>query len=139
MKNIYLRLTPLFFLLFAFSITLKAQSNQYLHFDRVDDFVEVPGASQYIQNLNKFSMTGWFYTDELAYGQGMMGIRGGGTGDGGFYLIQLSNGIIESRLLTTAGFHEFVVRLSASYPKPGSTYPGYTTAAKWSCLLTATP
>ena len=117
MKNIYLRLTPLFFLLFAFSITLKAQSNQYLHFDRVDDFVEVPGASQYIQNLNKFSMTGWFYTDELAYGQGMMGIRGGGTGEGGFYLIQLSNGIIESRLLTTAGFHEFVAPAFSIVPQ----------------------
>lgn len=108
MKNIYFRSASLFLLLAAASISLEGQSNQYLHFDRVDDFVEVPGASQYIQNLDEFSMAGWFYTDQLAYGQGMMGIRGGGSGEGGFYLIQLSNGIIESRLITTAGFHEFV-------------------------------
>lgn len=117
MKNIHFRLTALFFLLFTTTLSLEAQSNQYLHFDRVDDYVEVPGASQYIQNLNKFSMAGWFYTDQLAYGQGMMGIRGGGSGEGGFYLIQLNNGTLESRLITTAGFHEFVAPAFSIVPQ----------------------
>lgn len=117
MKNIHFRLTALFFLLFTATLSLEAQSNQYLHFDRVDDYVEAPGASQYIQNLNKFSMAGWFYTDQLAYGQGMMGIRGGGSGEGGFYLIQLNNGTLESRLITTAGFHEFVAPAFSIVPQ----------------------
>lgn len=88
---------------------LFAQSNQYLHFDRVDDFVEVPNASQYIANSTAISMAGWFYTDELAYGQGMMGFRGGGTGNGEMYLIQLDNGIIECRFKNQSNvLYEFV-------------------------------
>ncbi|MEL6864574.1 MAG: LamG-like jellyroll fold domain-containing protein [Bacteroidota bacterium] len=75
---------------------IEAQTSQYLHFDRVDDFVEVPNASQYVANAQGITMAGWFYTDQLAYGQGMMGIRGG-SGAGEMYLIQLDNGIIECR------------------------------------------
>ncbi|MBK7410006.1 MAG: LamG domain-containing protein [Saprospirales bacterium] len=89
--------------------SLFSQSNQYLHFDRVDDFVEVPNASQYIANSNAISMAGWFYTDELAYGQGMMGFRGGGTGNGEMYLIQLNNGTIECRFKNQSNtLYEFV-------------------------------
>ncbi|MCB9288589.1 MAG: T9SS type A sorting domain-containing protein [Lewinellaceae bacterium] len=117
MKNIYFTLLSFTFLLFAGFAHVEAQSNQYLHFDRVDDYVEVPGGSQYIQGLDKFSMAGWFYTDQLAYGQGMMGIRGGGSGEGGFYLIQLTDGVIESRLITTAGFHEFVAPAFSIVPQ----------------------
>jgi hypothetical protein len=81
------------------------QTNQYLHFDRVDDYVRLDDGSQYIANTNEFAMAGWFYTDQLAYGQGMLGFRGTSQG---FYLIQLSNGKLESRLITDAGFHEVV-------------------------------
>lgn len=88
--------------------SLFSQSNQYLHFDRIDDYVEVPNASQYIANSNAVSMAGWFYTDQLAYGQGMMGFRGGGTGNGEMYLIQLDNGIIECRFINSTGFYEYV-------------------------------
>lgn len=96
----------LFFLLSA--IWLKAQSNQYLHFDMVDDYVEVPNASALIANSNQITMAGWFYHDALSYGQGLMSFRGGGSGTGEMYIIQLNNGTLECRLITTAGFHEFV-------------------------------
>ena len=88
--------------------TLDAQTQQYLHFDRVDDFIEVPEASQYIANASGVTMAGWFYCDELAYGQGMMGFRNGGSGDGEMYMIQLNNGVLECRYITTSGFNEFV-------------------------------
>ncbi|MEM7372425.1 MAG: LamG-like jellyroll fold domain-containing protein [Bacteroidota bacterium] len=87
------------------SAFLTAQTNQYLHFDRSNDYVRLDDGSQYIANTTAFSMAGWFYTDQLAYGQGMIGFRGTSQG---FYLIQLSNGILESRLITDAGFHEYV-------------------------------
>ncbi len=76
------------------------QSEQYLHFDRVDDHVLLENASQYISNKSEMSMTGWFYTDQLAYGQGMMGLRNGVQG---FYIIQLDNGIMECRFKNSAG------------------------------------
>ena len=62
------------------------------------------------------SITGWFYCDELAYGQGYMGFRSG-SGDGEFYLIQLSNGVMECRLVTTNGFHEYVAPAGTAIPQ----------------------
>ncbi|MEO0473129.1 MAG: LamG-like jellyroll fold domain-containing protein [Bacteroidota bacterium] len=82
-----------------------AQSNQYLHFDRNNDHVRLDGASQYIANISEMSMAGWFNTDQLTYGQGMMGFRGTNNG---FYLIQLNNGTLECRLQTSTGLHEYV-------------------------------
>ena len=99
------------FLLTLFLINgglLFSQSQQYLHFDRIDDYIEVPDASQYVAGAEAVSMTGWFYTDALEYGQGMMGFRGGGTGEGEMYLIQLNNGTIECRFINSAGFYEYV-------------------------------
>lgn len=98
MKSIYRNVLTAFMLM-VLPLGLWAQSNQYLHFDKVDDFVQHPTGSQFIQNATAFSMTGWFYTDALAYGQGMMGFRGTG---GGFYLIQLDNGKLESRFVNSA-------------------------------------
>jgi hypothetical protein len=106
MKNILLHCLSFIFLLT--SISLHAQTNQYLHFDKVDDYVEVPNASSYIANSNQITFAGWFYHDDLSYGQGLMSIRGGGTGTGEMYMIQLNNGTVECRLITTAGFHEVV-------------------------------
>ncbi|MEL6842604.1 MAG: LamG domain-containing protein, partial [Bacteroidota bacterium] len=85
--------------------SLQGQSNQYLHFDRNDDYVRLDNGSQFITNTSTISMAGWFYTDQLAYGQGMMGFRGSGNG---FYLIQLSDGVLECRLETNTGLHEYV-------------------------------
>lgn len=95
------------FLGFMMSLFLSgfSQSNQYLHFDRQDDYVRLDGASQYITGKTAISMAGWFYTDQLAYGQGMMGFR---TSGNGFYLIQLNNGTLECRLETNTGLHEVV-------------------------------
>nr|HQU60646.1 hypothetical protein [Saprospiraceae bacterium] len=36
-----------------------AQSDQYLHFDRVDDYVVLNDGSHYIANASAFSMAGW--------------------------------------------------------------------------------
>ena len=98
----------LFFLILiiAHISNIFAQSNQYIHFDGVDDYVQVNNAAQYINNKNTISMTGWFYTDALVYGSGMMGIRGLGTGSGNFYVLQLSNGKLECRLTTTNGTYD---------------------------------
>ncbi|MBI9037097.1 MAG: T9SS type A sorting domain-containing protein [Bacteroidales bacterium] len=115
MKNFYktlLKLLPVFFLLqTAF---LQSQTNQYLHFDRVDDFVSLENASQYVTNSDGISMTGWFYCDELAYGQGMMGFR---TIGNGFYLIQLNDGVVECRLETGNGLFEFVAPAGSTIPQ----------------------
>jgi hypothetical protein len=94
-------------LLFGYSQS-SAQSNQYLHFDGVNDYTEFPAASQYLTGLNTVSMTGWFNTEALIYGQGMMSIRAGGTGAGEMYLIQLNNGMVECRVITNTGLHEVV-------------------------------
>ncbi len=104
MKSI-LRILLLFVCL-SFSSQIIAQSNQYLHFDRVDDHVLMENGSSYIAGSDAFSMTGWFWTDEIAYGQGMVGLRGA---DQGFYLIQLDNGIIECRFQNSNGtLYEYV-------------------------------
>lgn len=103
----------------AFTITnyaAIAQSNQYLQFDGVDDYTEFPAAAQYLSGLNTISMTGWFKTDALIYGQGMMSIRGGGTGVGQMYMIQLGNGVIECRVITNSGLHEVVAPAGTVVP-----------------------
>ncbi len=104
MKNLFF----LFIFFAAFTHAANAQSNQYLHFDGVDDYVSLSEGAQFVNGSTTITMAGWFYTEELIYGQGMMSIRGGGTGTGEMYLIQLSNGTIECRLVTTTGLHQFV-------------------------------
>ena len=105
-----------FFGFFLVSVMLFAQSNQYLHFDMVDDFTQLPNGSQYVSGTSQLSMTGWFYCDALAYGQGYMGFRAG-SGTAEFYLIQLSNGVLECRIVTTAGFFEYVSPANTVIPQ----------------------
>ncbi len=105
------------FLFLLLAVSMQAQSNQYLHFDKIDDYVEVPNGSGYIANSTQITMAGWFYHDQLGYGQGLMSIRGGGSGTGEMYLIQLNNGTIECRLITTAGFHEYVAPANSVIPQ----------------------
>lgn len=95
---------------------VKAQSNQYLHFDRVDDYVILNNASQYFSGGSQISITGWFFCDELAYGQGYMGFRVG-SGNAEFYLIQLNNGALECRLKTTTGLHEYAAPNNTIIPQ----------------------
>jgi len=105
-----------FFTCFLFSALLFAQTNQYLHFDKIDDFCQLPNGSQFVSGTNALSMTGWFYCDALAYGQGYMGFRAG-SGTAEFYLIQLNNGVMECRLVTTAGFFEYVAPANTIIPQ----------------------
>ncbi len=106
MKKLSVYLLTIGLFLMGFSSSIVAQTNQYLHFDKIDDYVSLPGASQYIINNNQITMAGWFYTDAYAYGQGMMSFR---SGSQGFYLIQLDNGILECRYLNSAGtLYEYV-------------------------------
>lgn len=100
MKQLLQKLNLLLILFAISTTTLRAQSSQYLHFDGVDDYVEIPGASASIAGSNAMTITGWFYNDGLSYGKGMMGFR---STTGGFYLIELNNGVIECRFLNSTG------------------------------------
>ncbi|MCB0553723.1 MAG: T9SS type A sorting domain-containing protein [Phaeodactylibacter sp.] len=114
MKKIALPSTLLLLFLWALLPQQSvAQSDQYLHFDRVDDYVVLNDGSHYIANASAFSMAGWYYTDQLAYGQGMMGFRG----NNGFYLIQLNNGTMECRFHNSVGFYEFVAPAFSIVPE----------------------
>ena len=103
-----------------FPAGLFAQTNQYLHFDKVDDFVSLDNASQYIVNSTAITMAGWFYTDVNGYGQGMMSFRAAGQG---FYMIQLNNGTIECRFQNSAGtLYEYVAPASTIIPETWQHY-----------------
>ena len=67
-------LSLLLVILIAFKGT--AQSNQYLDFDGVDDFVSVPNGTATIAGSNQITIAGWFYDNQLSYGQGLFGFRG---------------------------------------------------------------
>ncbi len=110
MKNLFTSLIIATFLSLVFCLNLTAQSQQYLHFDRTGerDYIEVPNASQYIAGSDQISMAGWFYCDQLAYGQGLMSFRNGGTGDGEMYLIQLNDGALECRIVLGGNLYEVV-------------------------------
>jgi len=95
---------------------MMSQTNQYLHFDKVDDFVQLPNGSQYVSGTSQLSLTGWFYCDALAYGQGYMGFRSG-SGTAEFYLIQLNTGVMECRIVTTAGFYEYIAPANTVIPQ----------------------
>jgi hypothetical protein len=85
-------------MMLAVSYGLRAQTNQYLHFDKVDDHVLLENGSQYLANKPGMTIAGWFYDDQLGYGQGLMGFRG----SQGFYMIQLADGKIECRFINSA-------------------------------------
>ena len=107
MKKLYTILQSLTCLFLLLQISpIQAQSDQYLHFDRDDDYVRLDNGSSLIANADGITMAGWFYTDALEYGQGMIGLRGANSG---FYLIQLADGIIECRFQNSGGtLYEYV-------------------------------
>ena len=115
MKKFYFfaRLAVLIMVL-AVSTGLKAQTNQYLHFDMVDDHVLLENGSQFLANKPGMTIAGWFYDDQLAYGQGLMGFRG----SQGFYLIELADGKIECRFINSANtLFEFVAPANTIIPQ----------------------
>ena len=116
MKNIYTKFTLLLVaMLFSTMAGLQAQSNQYLHYDcEAQNYVALENGSQYVANKPGISITGWFYDDQLSYGQGLMGFRG----SQGFYMIQLANGKIECRFLNAAGtLYEYVAPANTLVPE----------------------
>ena len=115
-KSLLFSLTFLMALFMLQSRPAVAQSNQYLHFDKVDDFCQLVNGSQYVSGTTQLSLTGWFFCDALAYGQGYMGFRAG-SGTAEFYLIQLNTGVMECRLVTTAGFFEYVAPANTAIPQ----------------------
>ena len=100
MKQFFSKFSWVVMLFALTSNMLNAQSNQYLDFDGVDDFVTSNNASALIAGSSAISITGWFYDNALGYGQGMMGFR---NTNAGFYLIQLNTGIVECRFQNSAG------------------------------------
>ncbi|MEI8201772.1 MAG: LamG-like jellyroll fold domain-containing protein [Bacteroidota bacterium] len=100
MKKLLLKFSvAVLVLLFSTFSVLKAQSNQYLNFDGVNDWDSVPNASALVTGATAMSITGWFFDNNLNYGQGLMGFR---TGTESFYLISLNNGQIEARFINSA-------------------------------------
>ena len=117
MKKIYYNVLMLLFTAFLMQpLTMNSQSNQYLHFDGEDDYVILNEGGQYVNGSNQLTITGWFFCDELGYGQGYMGFRSG-SGNGEFYLIQLNNGVMECRLKSTTGLHEYVSPANTAIPQ----------------------
>lgn len=102
-------------LLFTALSGLRAQTNQYLHYDCANrDYVVLENASQYIANKPGITIAGWFYDDQLGYGQGLMGFRG----TQGFYMIQLADGKVECRFQNSAGtLFEYVAPANTVIPQ----------------------
>ncbi len=116
MKNNYKKFTLLLVAMLFLTIAgLKAQTNQYLHYDcNAENYVALENGSQYLANKPGISLTGWFYDDYLSYGQGLMGFRG----SQGFYMIQLASGKIECRFLNAAGtLFEYVAPANTLIPQ----------------------
>lgn len=117
MKKLYKNFSLLLpFIFLVMPVIINAQSNQYLHFDMEDDFAILNEAGQYVDGATELTITGWFWCDVLSYGQGYMGFRSG-SGNGEFYLIQLNNGVMECRLVTTTGLHEYVAPANTAIPQ----------------------
>ncbi|MFZ4399544.1 MAG: LamG-like jellyroll fold domain-containing protein [Bacteroidales bacterium] len=100
MKKLLIKLKLLLFVFMFLGISsLKSQTNQYLSFDGTNDWVSVPNASSLVVNSTTMSITGWFFDNNLNYGQGIMGFR---TGTESFYLISLNSGQIEARFINSS-------------------------------------
>jgi len=112
-KSYTYSMIALVMMVLAISSGLKAQTNQYLNFDMVDDHVLLENGSQFLANSSGMSITGWFYDNQLAYGQGMMGFRG----SQGFYMIELADGKIECRFINSANvLFEYVAPANTIIP-----------------------
>ena len=114
MRKFYKPSFILVMMMLAVSFGLKSQTNQYLHFDMVDDHVLTENGSQYVANKPGITIAGWFYEDQLEYGQGMMGFRG----SQGFYMIELADGKIECRFINSANvLFEYVAPANTIIPQ----------------------
>ena len=108
MKQLFFKFSLVLIILSFFVINqVKSQSNQYLEFNGYNtatsagDYVTTPNASTLISGSTGVTMTGWFYANGLAYGQGLMGFRSNGAT---YYMITVGDGSkIEDRIVTSTG------------------------------------
>lgn len=116
MKKNYQRISFILLIMLLSALgSLRAQTNQYLHYDCANlDYAVLENASQYVANSPGMTIAGWFYDDQLGYGQGIMGFRG----TQGFYLIELADGKIECRFQNSAGtLFEYVAPANTIIPQ----------------------
>jgi len=79
-------------------------------------------------------MAGWFYTDELRYGQRMLGYRGASENE--FYVIMLNNGALECRWLPNDKFYEIATTEFTILPEQWQHLALYMRAAQLNYILT---
>ena len=107
MKHLLFKFSFIFLFLSLFVYNqAKSQTNQYLEFNGYNSTtltgndVTVPNASGLVAGATAMSMTGWFFDNNIGYGQGLMGFRGTGST---FYMITVNTGKIEDRIVTSTG------------------------------------
>ncbi|MCX6231012.1 MAG: peptide-N-glycosidase F-related protein [Bacteroidetes bacterium] len=100
MKNTYLKFSIGLFVLFFLTFNnVKSQTNQYLDFDGVDDWVSVNNGSQLIANSTQITIAGWFFNKQLGGTQGLIGFR---TATQTFNLSEIANGVLQCRLVNSS-------------------------------------
>jgi len=110
MKKFYFKFSVVVLILSLIAFNqAKSQSNQYLEFGGynasanppVGNYVTTPNASALVAGSAGVTMTGWFYTNALGYGQGLMGFRGTSVT---YYLVTVGDGSkIEDRIVPSNG------------------------------------
>jgi hypothetical protein len=103
--KIKLTLLSLFIITLCFSVKVKAQSQNCLSFDGIDDYVSATAASSLISGSNQISLTCWVdpFNASPAYPNfdGFAGIRNDTTAD--FYMVQTGPNQLEARFRNSAG------------------------------------
>lgn len=103
------RLSFLSLILFVFSSTLSvAQSqNNAMHFDGMDDYIQVPNASSLITGASMVSISCWMKPENTAPGfpnyDGIVGFRN--ELDFDFYILQLTSTTTEARFRNSSGIN----------------------------------
>jgi Concanavalin A-like lectin/glucanases superfamily/Secretion system C-terminal sorting domain len=87
------------------TLTAKAQNQNAMAFDGIDDYVSVTGASNYVVGSTGMSLTCWVYTQNTAPNypnfDGFAGFRNDVDAD--FYLVQVGANAIEARFRNDQG------------------------------------
>jgi len=87
------------------TLTAKAQNQNAMAFDGIDDYVSVTGASNYVVGSTGMSLTCWVYTQNTAPNypnfDGFAGFRNDVDAD--FYLVQVGANAVEARFRNDQG------------------------------------
>jgi hypothetical protein len=91
--------------------TLKAQSQNALHFDGIDDYVSLSNGSSQLIGGSGMTMSCWIYPTHAVSGypnfDGICGLRNNSNAD--FYLLQLSSTNMEARFRNSSGVNYDIV------------------------------